>query len=242
MQKKYSKLDPLTFNINYLDILEFKNNKYQSQISTLIYDDYERPIINTPWMHYNVHGIPKFSGVYHSSENNSDTRDHIKIPLDYKRVPKIKLLRDMLIQIDEKFGSNEFQTSKFDDEINYKYQLIVKKKVTYYKQIKKYYSDTVRYIKGKLYYTYNDNEKILATKLYHRINKQNVLIPIQNIVDIEKNIPWNSKIKYDLMMSKVWLNNCNNYGVKIIILAIYVNLSDDDEIEEKYFKHIIITI
>jgi hypothetical protein len=118
-KKSIPPMVPNNFKIKHLSSGDFQDMEMNpsQNVSTPVYSDPEHgdrtPIFQTPWMDHNVHGIPLIHPEYYP---NDEKRDFIKIPLDVKRVPKMKPFRDMLVKIDGVFGSDEFKAEKFGQD------------------------------------------------------------------------------------------------------------------------------
>lgn len=114
------------FKVNNLDFTKLeKNDRTNGQ--KLAYPRYkpngkdEVPLfIQFPWIEMKTYGVPSFSK-YVKEEKQ---RTHVKVPLD-ESVPEIKELCNIIHQLDEKLGSDEFKSTMFGDQAgSYEYQPI----------------------------------------------------------------------------------------------------------------------
>ena len=215
MASNSSIIDVATFDINSLEVSDFKETSFnKAQNVAMILYNKQKFIIQSPWMLYNVHGIKPF-GEY---IKNDDDRNFIRIPLDVDNFPKLKIFKNKIAEIDKLFDSNDFKTKFFTSKNvkNHKYGKLIRmceksdnyiakpakldKNGVPYKSVDMF---TVPYITGKLNYDYSNDWRKISTVLIHNIDGVKKVMAFKTVSDLVKLIPYQSKIRYVIELFKL---------------------------------------
>jgi len=222
MTTKFTEVDVSRLNFTVLE--ENKRSKGQN-ISypryTLPENGSEVPLfIQFPWVDLKSYGVPKI-GEYYSDDSQ---RLFVKLPLD-QSVPEIKQLSDMLRQIDEKIGSEEFRLKMFGQKASkYEYQPIFRlpqEEDQYTKNdTKKNYGPKHPYMKLKIDTTFPDNE--IKTIIFNSVLKEGKRVRtkvdgVKTIDDFASHVCWMSRIHPVVRPVKLWAQAPNKkdptYGI-----------------------------
>jgi hypothetical protein len=201
-------------NISRLNFTEFEENQ-RSKGQKISYPRYTHPengsevplFIQFPWIDMKSYGVPKI-GEYYSDDSQ---RSFVKLPLD-QSIPEIKQLSDILYQIDEKIGSDEFKRKMFGAKASkYQYQPIVRfpleEDEDTKKDAKKDYGPKHPYMKLKIDTSYPDNQ--VKTIIFNSVLKDGKRVRtkvdgVKSIDDFATHICWMSRIHPVVRPVKLW--------------------------------------
>jgi hypothetical protein len=210
MTTKFTDVD-----VSRLNFTEFEENQ-RSKGQKISYPRYTHPengsemplFIQFPWIDLKSYGVPKI-GEYYSDDSQ---RSFVKIPLD-QSIPEIKQLSDMLRQIDEKLGSDEFKEKMFGAKASkYEYQPIFRlpqeeEEDTKKDAIKKDYGPKHPYMKLKIDTSYPDNQ--VKTIIFNSVLKDGKRIRtkvdgVKSIDDFASHVCWMSRVHPVVRPVKLW--------------------------------------
>ncbi len=202
--------------VSRLGFTDLEDNQ-RSKGQKIAYPRYNHPtngndsplFIQFPWIQLNSYGVPRL-GEYYKDDSQ---RSFVKIPLD-QSIPEIKQFSELLREIDETLGSDEFKEKNFGAKASkYDYQPIYrlpqeededeKKDST-----KKDYGPRHPYMKLKIDTTYPDNKvksivfKSVPGEGTKRIRTK--IDTIETIDDFASNVCFMSKIRPIGRPVKLW--------------------------------------
>jgi hypothetical protein len=174
--------------LNFTDLEDNQRSKGQ-KIAYIRYTDKsnnEIPLfIQFPWVYLSSGGIPRLGEFY----ADDSQRGFVKVPLD-QSIPEIKKFSEMLQEIDEKTGSDEFKEKMFGAKAS-KYQLqpifrLPQEDDGPKDPSKKDYGPKHPYMKLKIDTTYPDNKvKSIVFSSVLDSNGKRVRTKVNNIVSID---------------------------------------------------------
>ncbi len=210
MTTKFTEVD-----VSRLNFTDFEENQ-RSKGQKISYPRYTNPengsevplFVQFPWIDMKSYGVPKLGEFY----SDDSQRSFVKVPLD-QSVPEIKQLSEMLKQIDEKLGSDEFKEKMFGAKSSkYEYQPIFRlpqeedegsKKET----AKKDYGPKHPYMKLKIDTTYPDNQVktiIFNSVLENGKRVRSKVDGVKSIDDFASHVCWMSRIHPVVRPVKLW--------------------------------------
>jgi hypothetical protein len=201
-------------NVSQLNFTDFEENT-RSKGQKISYPRYnstggfDLPLfIQFPWIDLKSYGVPRL-GDYYSDDIQ---RSFVKIPLD-ESVSDVNQLIDLLKNIDEKLGSDEFKQKMFGSKASkYVYQPIFRHPMeedseSKKKETKKDYGPKQPYMKLKIDTTYPDNQ--VKTILFNSILKNGKRVRtkiegVSTIDDFATYVCWKSRIRPIVRPVKLW--------------------------------------
>lgn len=209
MTTKFTEVD-----VSRLNFTEFEENQ-RSKGQKISYPRYTHPengsevplFIQFPWIDMKSYGVPKL-GEYYTDDSQ---RSFVKLPLD-QSVPEIKQLSEMLKQIDEKLGSDEFKEKMFGAKASkYEYQPIFRLPQEddddTKKDAKKDYGPKHPYMKLKIDTTYPDNQ--VKTIIFNSVLKDGKRVRskvdgVKTIDEFASHVCWMSRVHPVVRPVKLW--------------------------------------
>lgn len=209
MTTKFTEVD-----VSRLNFTEFEENQ-RSKGQKISYPRYTHPengsevplFIQFPWIDMKSYGVPKIGEFY----SDDSQRSFVKIPLD-QSISEIKQLSDMLRQIDEKIGSDEFKEKMFGAKASkYEYQPIFRlpqeEDEDTKKEAKKDYGPKHPYMKLKIDTSYPDNQ--VKTIIFNSVLKDGKRVRtkvdgVKSIDDFASHICWMSRVHPVVRPVKLW--------------------------------------
>jgi hypothetical protein len=175
-------------HLNFTDLEDNQRSKGQ-KIAYIRYTDdsnNEVPLfIQFPWVYLGSGGIPRIGEFY----TDDSQRGFVKVPLD-QSIPEIKKFSELLQEIDEKTGSDEFKEKMFGSKAS-KYQLqpifrLQQEDDGPKDPSKKDYGPKHPYMKLKIDTTFPDNKvKSIVFNSVPGINGKRVRTKVNGIVSID---------------------------------------------------------
>jgi hypothetical protein len=209
MTTKFTDVD--VARLNFTDFEENQRSKGQ-KISypryTLPENGSEVPLfIQFPWVDMKSYGVPKI-GEYYADDTQ---RSFVKLPLD-QSVPDIKQLSDLLKQIDEKLGSDEFKEKMFGTKASkYEYQPIFRmpqeEDEDTKKETKKDYGPKHPYMKLKIDTSFPDNQ--VKTIIFNSVLKdgkrtRTKVEGVKTIDEFASHVCWMCRVHPVVRPVKLW--------------------------------------